>query len=258
MAKSGPSAEVEVLERGNLYLIYRPKVEEEDVSGPGDVQRFYMVLRPEGKRVYRQFVIGAKRLSEIEDGGERNWGFVDQVTDRPQEIEQDLREQTYETKTRGERRVPAARPVGEGVYAIALKGGDHTHFAFVLELPEDPGKPQEALNIAPEGTFILAIKNPEAGQPRNAGLRRKEKPDLSKDLQDRFRGRRFAPCDPPDFLDHERVEFVLIGAGEDIGETLGIDMPAEDESPETADMLKDLRMARSRHPVEPLFKGEWA
>ncbi len=42
---------------------------------------------------------------------------------------QGLGEKSYETKTRGTRKVAAARAVGEGTYAI-LPHGDHTHLAY--------------------------------------------------------------------------------------------------------------------------------
>ncbi|MQA87112.1 MAG: hypothetical protein GEV03_21420 [Streptosporangiales bacterium] len=35
----------EVLEAGDIYFLYRPRVEHEEVAGPGDVQRLYVVLK---------------------------------------------------------------------------------------------------------------------------------------------------------------------------------------------------------------------
>ena len=42
-----------MVEHGNIWFIYRPKVRaedepEQDVGGIGDVERFHMVLRPDG------------------------------------------------------------------------------------------------------------------------------------------------------------------------------------------------------------------
>lgn len=261
MASGSKAEQTEILEQGDVFFLYRPKVEHTEVRSVDDVQRFYMVLRPAGRRLYRLLVIGAKHLAEIEDGGARTWGFVETVAHRPEELEQELRGETYHTKTRGERHVPPARPVGEGVYALVAKGRPdrqrHTHLAYVLELPERPGEAQAQLNIRAEGTFIITIKNPEAGQPPQAGLGEAQKATFPPELQDRFHGRRFAPCLPPDFLDHGGAEFVLIGAGAEIGPELGITLPAEKEELDTAEILNDLRLARSRHPVEPLIKGEW-
>jgi hypothetical protein len=44
-----------------------------------------------------------------------------------------------------------------------------------------------------------------------------------KRLQQKFRGRRFAPLDPPDFLDYEGAQLVFIGAAENAKKELGID-----------------------------------
>ncbi len=72
-----------MVEHGNIWFIYRPKVRaedepEQDVGGIGDVERFHVVLRPDGAARFRLMTIGAKRLPDA-DEHERNWGFVDLV-----------------------------------------------------------------------------------------------------------------------------------------------------------------------------------
>jgi hypothetical protein len=42
---------------------------------------------------------------------------------------------------------------------------NHTHLAYVLELPEEIGEVQEAFNISKEGSYIVTVKNPSAGGP---------------------------------------------------------------------------------------------
>ena len=64
----------QVLERGNIYFIYRPRVEKTSVSGLEDIQRFFMILSPHNNEQHRLIVIGRKKLPEIEDRHERNWG----------------------------------------------------------------------------------------------------------------------------------------------------------------------------------------
>ncbi len=54
--RSSPEPAVAVLERGNIYFSYRPKVDEQAGEGPGDVQRLYLVLGPRDKRSYRLVV----------------------------------------------------------------------------------------------------------------------------------------------------------------------------------------------------------
>jgi hypothetical protein len=245
-----------VLERGNIYFVYRPKVEHASAKGIEDIQRFFVILSPFGNARYRLIVIGRKRLPAIGDTHERNWGFVQKVASNPHDIEDELDRLTYSTATRGERHVSSARPAGEGIYAIA-RHDDHTHLAFALELPERPGEVQEELNIPRQGSYIIIVKNPDMDAPPGVGLQEEERADLPQRLRERFHGRRFIPVDPPDFLDREGAEFVLIGADEHVFEELGVRLNPEHETLETAELFNDLHMERSEHPLKPLFEGRW-
>jgi hypothetical protein len=246
----------DVLERGNIYFMYRPKVEQSSASGLEDVQRFFVILSPYGQQRYRLIVIGRKQLPEIESHRDRGWGFVEKVRHRAEDIEDDLDALTYPTKTRGERHLAPARPAGEGVYVL-VRHDDHTHLAFALELPRKPGAVQHELNIPQEGSYIIAVKNPEQPAPPGVGLNGNEQAVLPRPLQQRFKGRRFVPVDPPTFLDQEGAELVIIGAGEDTSEELGVSLDPERETLETAEVFSDLRLERSQHPLQPLFEGKW-
>jgi hypothetical protein len=235
-----------VLERGNIYFVYRPKVEHTSAAGLEDIQRFFVILSPFGKARHRLIVIGRKKLAAITDDQERSWGFVEKVASKPQDIKDDLDRLTYSTATRGERHLSPARPAGEGVYVIA-RHDDHTHLAFALELPEQLGEVQEELNIPQEGSYIITVKNPEVEPPPGVGLSQDDRVELPQRLRERFHGRRFIPVDPPDFLDREGAEFVLIGADEDVFEELGVRLNPEHETLETAELFNDLRMERSEH-----------
>jgi hypothetical protein len=246
----------QVLERGNIYFVYRPKVQEEMPEGLEDVQRTYVVLSPYGKRRHRLIVLGQKHLPEIREGGERVWGYVNKVGREPREIEDELEQETYGTKTRGERVRPAARPAGEGIYAI-VRHGDHTHLAYALELPPRPGKVQGELEIGPEGSYVLSVKNPERPSPPGVGLRGDRKADFPEHLQGRFRGRRFMDVDPPELLDYEGAEVLLVGAAEDVSDELGIRLDPQRETADTAEIFNQFKLERDQHPTEPLFRGEW-
>jgi hypothetical protein len=110
----------DVLERGNIYFVYRPKVEHTSAKGLEDVQRFFVILSPYGKTRYRLLTIGRKKLPAIADAHERNWGFVQKVSRNPEDVEDELDRLTYSTRTRGERHLSAARPAGEGVETAEL------------------------------------------------------------------------------------------------------------------------------------------
>ncbi|MDX1656890.1 MAG: hypothetical protein R3310_16895, partial [Candidatus Competibacteraceae bacterium] len=62
---------------------------------------------------------------------------------------------------------------------------------------------------------------------------------------------------PPRLLDHEGAELLLIGAAEQPDRELGIELDAQEEDLHSAEIINDLRMVKSRHPVEPLLKGQW-
>lgn len=259
MAEGKSRRHAEIVESGDIYFLYRPKVRaegepEEGAGGIADVERFHIVLRPDGASRFRLMTVGRKRLPDVEDH-ERNWGFVDLVARSAKEITSGLDEQRYRTKTRGERVRPAARPAGEGVYVLA-RTGHSLHLAYALELPEKPGPVQRELNILPEGSFALSVKNPEKGSPAGAGLDGEREADYPEKLQEEFRGRRFAAEDTR-LLDHAGAEFILVGAGRDVKRDLGVALDPEDESEGSADIFTRLRLAKGRHPIEPLLTGKW-
>lgn len=204
-----------IVERGTVRFFYRPKVDEQDAGSVqqeslNDVQRFYMVMAPQGRSFFRLLVIGRKRLPAADDH-ERNWGFVEAVSNSESELEQGLREQTYETKTHRERVVPAARSAGEGSYALA-EVEDSLRLMYELSKPRKPGAVQRAFNIAPKAEFVISIKNPEKSSPPGTGLSQHEEADYPRPLQKSFGGRRFA--DEVKLLDYEGAEFILVGVRE--------------------------------------------
>ncbi len=256
MAKRNDES-INTLERGNIFFFYRPKVDEDHPDDASDVQRLYMVLNPSDTERYRLTVIGHKKLPDLSRAGrKRYWGFVDSVSHSPEKLLGALSEEEYETKTRGERRQPPARPVGEGVYRI-LRHGDHVHLVYALELPDQPGKPQRAFNIEDEASYIISIKNPEKKSPHFSGLSVKRKAELPKYLSEKFHDRQFIAPDPTKFLDHSGVEFILISASDDVEEDLGITLHPKAEDEHSAQVFKELHVDRSKFSVKPLLQGEW-
>ena len=245
----------EVLEDGDIYFLFRPRVDQPHADSLEAVQRLLMVLHPRRGRRVRLLVVGRKRLPEITEH-DRFWAFVDTVVDRPEQLRDALEPRHYRTTTRGERTQPAANPAAEGAYVIA-RHDDHTHLAYQLELPHRVGAPQQELNIEPEGSFIATVKNPQAPSPPGVGLPGPGKAKLPAELQARFHGRRFAPLDPPDFLDRPGTELVLIGAAHDASEELHVDLDAEVERTARDTIFDDLRIGRQERTVAPLFAGEW-
>jgi hypothetical protein len=236
-----------------LFFFYRPDVDETSPSGLLDVRRFHIVLRPEGKGTLRLITIGRKKLPGAAEGGQSHWGFVDRVFQDPEQLRTALSEATYETETLGERRLPEARPAGEGVYAL-VRQGRSTILAYALELPEQPGEVQEAFRITPEGRFVLAIKNPDAGSPAGVGLDDR-RADFPEELKERFGDRRWVAADPPEFLDCEGAELILIGGRAQGAMDLGIDLEPQPEDEKSSELFKDLHLERSEQTIKPLFEG---
>lgn len=243
---------VRILEEGDIFFCYRPKVDVAQARGLDDVQRFYVILAPGAKPVFRRVIIGRKRLPGVEEH-ERTWGFVDLVTGRPEQIEDELDPVEYETRTRGVRVEPPVRPAGEGVYAVMDHDG-HTHLGYALELPEKPGPVQADLNINPQASLVATVRNPDAPAPPQAGLPPGRHPDYPDALRQRFGGRRFAELDPPDFLDYPGTELVLIGASPDVTRELGVHLHPRRDS---ADIFTRLGLEPELHPLEPLLAGQW-
>jgi hypothetical protein len=220
---------MEIQEDGDVYFFYRPRVGSERVRSRDDVQRLLMVLHPWPRRLLRLLVAGRKRLPEI-TSHERTWWYVDDVVERAEELRWVLERRSYQTKTLGERVQPPARPAGEGAYAIA-RHGDHTHLAYELALPRQPGPVQRELNIEPAASYIVAVRD--------------------------LRTRRFVRLDRPEVLDWSGTEIVLIGATHDAARELDLDVDTEVEQAARRSAFDDLRIARDGRPVQPLLSGEW-
>jgi hypothetical protein len=245
-------SKIKVLERGDLFYLYRPSVEAFTPGGLIDVRRFYMVLQPEGSNRFRLIAIGKKKLPGGDDQMERHWGFVDGVFSTSDQLLKAAAGIPASMDSRGEKPLPA----GEGVYALILHG-NHTHLVYVTELPASPGEVQQAFNIQRQGRFVIAVKNPSAASPPGVGLELDRQPCFPDDLKARFGDRRWMSLDPPAFLDYEGAEIVLIAGQDDLGEDLGIDLKAHPTDQETADIFRELHLEKSERTIKPLVQGTW-
>ncbi|ONM59866.1 hypothetical protein Zm00014a_011921 [Zea mays] len=334
--KTRPDPEVEIQEKGEIFFFYRPKVGKDEAHGPDDVQRMYIVLRPEsaggggrtveekqapdsgkeGRKRRRQgdgaqeeseekgadgghgkeevniedqpllrlVVMGRKSLPDPAKHSRPYWGYVELVTTKVDDIKDALKEEEYSTATRGKRHRAAARALGEGVYRIVKhesesgSGGrrrsprPHTHLVYKLELPSTRGamEPQEAMNVEPEASFLVQVKNPDppsGGRDGGfRGLQSKRRAAFPAHLQDAFGGRRYAPADPPDLLNYEGCELLLIAASDDVEDELGLQLEGEVEdgegegveTPQGALGCSDLvKMFGEVADVKPLLSGSW-
>src|SRR5919107_1399783 len=254
-----------IIEQGDIFFFYRPKVDTEEVKDIKDVQRFYMVTSPEEEEekkndIYRLFLIGQKQLPEIIEGKstseEKNWALNILTTSNPDDIHKELLPAEYTTETRGKRRLAAAAPAGEGKYKI-VKHDNHTELAYLLELPEIPGPTQREFEIKKEASYIISVKNPEVNIPSFATVSEK-KPEYPKHIKEKFGDRRWISIEDPQLLNYENTQVLLIGARKkDVEEELGIDIDEENETENTADMFKELKVRKEQVPLKPLMKGKF-
>jgi hypothetical protein len=250
-----------IIERGDVFFFYRPKVGTEEVNRTEDVQRFYMVTAPEAKGAkYRLFVLGRKQLPEIAEGRatseERNWALNVLTTSNPEDIRKELLAAEYETETRGKRRMAAAISAGEGKYSI-VKHDNHTELAYTLELPEVPGPAQKEFEIKKEASYIVSVKNPKIQIPGFKAFE-KRKPQYPSNIKEKFGDRRWINVDDSELLNYENTQMLLIGARKkDVQEELGIDLNEEKETADTAEIFKELKIRKGQTPLKPLLEGEF-
>ena len=94
-----------VIEHGDIFFLYRPKIDTEEVKDIESVQRFYMVISPDNSDIQRIFFMGQKQLPEIVEGKstseERNWALNVLTSSNPNEIRKEFLPAEYQTETRG-------------------------------------------------------------------------------------------------------------------------------------------------------------
>jgi hypothetical protein len=249
-----------VIEEGDIFFFYRPRVETAEVRGREDVQRFFMLMATERDRrpLFRLFVVGRKQLPEIRPGEahpeERNWAVNVLTTSDAARVRRELLAKEYRTATRGMRLVGAAKPVGEGRYQLVEHRG-HSELAYVLELPRKVGPAQAEFEIKETASYILAVKNPDVRVPGFAES--DEAVRLPSRFAAKFGGRRWIEVDDPTLLDHEGVQILLMGAHpEQVEAELGIDVDDEAETARSAELFRTLRL-RKEARAAPLFEGEF-
>jgi hypothetical protein len=172
------------IECGDIYFLYRPAVGVDEAHGFKDVRRLYILLKPWGTQIYRLLIVGRKKLPAPEEH-DRFWAFVWRVFKDRAGLNEELGYEEYQTKTRGVRKIPLARPAAEGIYTI-VRHGDHTHLAYFLELPKHEGPVERELNIKREASYIIAVKNPETPSPPIPASARSTKRNIQRNYRSNF------------------------------------------------------------------------
>ena len=267
----------QIIESGDIFFFYRPKIETEEVKDIEDVQRFYMMMSQDisssskdnknknKDKNYRLFLLGRKKMPEIVKGKstseERNWALNILSSSNLEEIHNELLAAEYTTKTRGKRRLAAAQPAGEGKYSI-IKHDGHTELAYILEIPEVPGPTQTEFEIKKEASYIISVKNPDIVIPGYEVFSKKDegrKPNYPKHIRDKFgENRRWINVDDSEIINYENSQLLLIGARKrNVEEELGIEIDEEKENRNSADIFKELKIKKEEIPLQPFLKGKF-
>ncbi|KAL2479196.1 hypothetical protein Fot_48210 [Forsythia ovata] len=139
----------------------------------------------------------------------------------------------------------------------------HTHLVYKLEYPpeDEKNEAQESLNIEREGSFLIQIKNPEQHGSTSSqfrGLDSKRKAKFPAHLQGLFGHLNYHSADPPDFLNYEGCEFLLISASDDIEEELGLELKTEVDLHQHDTSCSDLvRTFGETASTRAFLKGTW-
>jgi hypothetical protein len=191
---------VEVLERGDISFFFRPRVQPADAlaaraaaAEPG-VQSFFLVLSA-ASGAHRRVRVGRKRMPVA--AGERLWARVERVGSLQRVLGDLLEAEEYSTKTRGDRYQPGARAIGRGCYALA-RHDDHVHLVYRID-DREPDVPDE-VRVGDAGNHLVLFERAEA-----ASAVWTTEGDIAT-------------------LDDEGTEIVIVGAGDEPEEALGIEV----------------------------------
>lgn len=146
-----------VLEQGDIQFFFRPMVQKADADEVVlGVQQLFLVLSPAGLGMHRRIRIGKKRMPERRR--DRFWARVERVGSLQRVLGDQLEDEQYSTKTRGERYQPGARPVARGSYEL-VRHDDHVHLRYSVE-PFDFLDAPDELHVPEEGDHLILWKAP--------------------------------------------------------------------------------------------------
>lgn len=136
---------VEILEQGAVSFLAVPRGGDAP-RGSADVERFFVVLAPEGRRPLRRLAVARRRLPDARRR-QRFFAHVDRIAAAPGRLTEDVRAAP---------RALAARVLAVGHYALARHGG-HVHLAYALSRACARGPLAAALGIVAGASFVLCV-----------------------------------------------------------------------------------------------------
>jgi hypothetical protein len=213
-------------------------------------------------QIYRLFVVGKKSLPTIRKSearaSERFWARIGGVFKNANELTKELLSDEF-------KRGDAARPVGEGKYAL-VKYQNHAEIAYILELPKEPGEAQKELGIEKEASYIISVINPKT-RPSKEGYPSTEEPaKYPPEVLNEFNENEnfISLTKDTKLIDYKNAQIILIGSreGKDvIKNDIGIEIEAEEEGDgqtqrqQFSDIFSKLKLRKDQVPIRPLIEG---
>jgi len=251
--------QVQVLERGSILFLYRPRADVTAVRGPEDVEQLYFMLIPDDREEHksRVFRLVGRTMPVLVPGKaapeERASAVVEETDPDPRVAIDRLQEEALaRAPTRHPR--PWVRAAGEGRYVLLWHGAD-THLAYALDRPEQPGEVQETLRIGRRGNWLISVKAPEAPP---------ERPLYPGRLKARFAGQDQVPLETTDYLDYRHTQVLLLTVDSDAVRELGVRLESDAQNQGERQALQLLRKEERQAAgegvalLEPLREGHWA
>ncbi len=251
-----PISRPDLLERGDIFFFYRPAHAGPTPGSLLDVNRFHIVLRPEGGERLRYLTVGKKRLP-ARRAGPPQLGIRGRRVRGPGGA---ARRAAGRGRRSGHqpRRQPARRPCRPARASTRLvRRGRNTRARLCARAPRAARRSPARVQHRPPRPSDRDHQEPRVPSPEGIGLdeeRKAPSPRNSRSASAPASGS--APTRPP-FLDHEGAEFLLI-AGDDPAEDLGVDLAPESEDESTADVFRELHLEPSDRTIKPLFEGTWS
>lgn len=140
---------VEILEQGAVSFLAVTRRDAPDASGAGDLDRFFVVLAPEGRRLLRRLAVRRRRLPDARRR-QRFLARVDRIAVVPARLTEDVR------AAQADGRGTPPRVLAVGRYALA-RHADHVHLAYALARACARGPLAAALGISPGASWVLLV-----------------------------------------------------------------------------------------------------
>jgi hypothetical protein len=140
---------VEILEQGAVSFVAVPRAGAAGAAAAGDLESFFVVLAPEGKRPLRRLAVRRRHLPDARRR-QRFFAHVDRISAAPAALTEDVR------AAQAGRRAAPPRVLAVGRYALA-RHADHVHLAYALGRACARGPSAAALGIASGASFVLLV-----------------------------------------------------------------------------------------------------